>query len=102
LEISQVLKRYKVCGRIARPLGGRHLGHRRNALPGDPPGELEVVEGVPDGGRIPDLNGSGHINRAVGAREPKRHRAAREWNWWAPALRCTTYGRVARLFVLVR
>jgi Mn-containing catalase len=27
------------------------------ALPGDPPGELEVVEGVPDGGRMPDLDG---------------------------------------------
>jgi Mn-containing catalase len=26
-------------------------------LPGDPPGELEVVEGVPDGGQIPELNG---------------------------------------------
>ena len=36
---------------------GRHLGNGETALPGDPPGEIEVVEGVPDGGRIPDLNG---------------------------------------------
>jgi Mn-containing catalase len=27
------------------------------ALPGDPPGELEVVEGAPDGGKIHDLTG---------------------------------------------
>ena len=27
------------------------------ALPGDPPGELEVVEGVPDGVKIAELNG---------------------------------------------
>ena len=32
-------------------------GQGEAALPGDPPGELEVVEGVPDGGKIPDLNG---------------------------------------------
>jgi hypothetical protein len=32
-------------------------GNGETALPGDPPGELEVVEGVPDGGKIPDLNG---------------------------------------------
>jgi Mn-containing catalase len=32
-------------------------GNGEMALPGDPPGELEVVEGVPDGGRIPELNG---------------------------------------------
>jgi Mn-containing catalase len=32
-------------------------GNGETALPGDPPGELEVVEGVPDGGRMPDLNG---------------------------------------------
>ena len=32
-------------------------GNGETALPGDPPGELEVVEGVPDGGSIPDLNG---------------------------------------------
>ena len=31
-------------------------GNGETALPGDPPGELEVVEGV-DGGSIPDLNG---------------------------------------------
>ena len=30
-------------------------GNGEQALPGDPPGDLEVVEGVPDGGRIPDL-----------------------------------------------
>jgi Mn-containing catalase len=28
-----------------------------HALPGDPPGELEVVEGMPDGGKIHDLVG---------------------------------------------
>ena len=27
------------------------------ALPGDPPGELEVVDGAPEGGRIHDLMG---------------------------------------------
>jgi hypothetical protein len=32
-------------------------GNGATALPGDPPGELEVVDGVPDGGKIPDLNG---------------------------------------------
>lgn len=32
-------------------------GNGETALPGDPPGELEVVEGVPDGGRIPELAG---------------------------------------------
>ena len=28
------------------------------ALPGDPPGELEVVDGMPDPGKIPDLAGA--------------------------------------------
>ncbi len=28
------------------------------ALPGDPPGELEVVDGHPDGGKIPELEGA--------------------------------------------
>ena len=32
-------------------------GNGETALPGDPPGELEVVEGVPDGGMIPNLEG---------------------------------------------
>ena len=32
-------------------------GNGETALPGDPPGELEVVDGVPDGGRIPELDG---------------------------------------------
>ena len=32
-------------------------GNGEQALPGDPPGELEVVEGVPDGGVIPNLEG---------------------------------------------
>ena len=27
------------------------------ALPGDPPGELQVVEGMPEGGRIQELTG---------------------------------------------
>ncbi len=30
-------------------------GNGEMALPGDPPGELEVVEGAPDGGQIPDM-----------------------------------------------
>ena len=34
-------------------------GHGETALPTDPPGELEVVDGHPDGGHIPDLSGSG-------------------------------------------
>ena len=28
------------------------------ALPGDPPGQLEVVEGLPEGGKIPELDGN--------------------------------------------
>jgi Mn-containing catalase len=32
-------------------------GNGEQALPGDPPGELEVVEGVPDGAKIAELNG---------------------------------------------
>jgi Mn-containing catalase len=28
------------------------------ALPGDPPGNLEVVEGAPEGGKIPELDGN--------------------------------------------
>ncbi len=34
---------------------GAIWGNGETALPGDPPGPLEVVEGVPDGGRIPEL-----------------------------------------------
>ena len=33
-------------------------GQGEEALPGDPPGELEVVDGMPDGGKIPDLEGA--------------------------------------------
>ena len=32
-------------------------GNGERALPGDPPGELEVVDGPPEGGRIPELEG---------------------------------------------
>ncbi|SFK29560.1 manganese catalase family protein [Methylorubrum salsuginis] len=32
-------------------------GNGEQALPGDPPGELEVVEGMPDGGKIHQLTG---------------------------------------------
>jgi len=32
-------------------------GSGETALPGDPPGELQVVEGVPDGGAMPELTG---------------------------------------------
>lgn len=32
-------------------------GHGETALPGDPPGELEIVDGIPDGGKIHDLTG---------------------------------------------
>ena len=28
------------------------------ALPDDPPGELEVIEGLPDGAKIPELEGT--------------------------------------------
>jgi Mn-containing catalase len=31
------------------------------ALPGDPPGQLEVVDGHPDGGRVPELAGMGAV-----------------------------------------
>ena len=33
-------------------------GNGEQALPGDPPGELEVVEGVPDGAKIANLTGT--------------------------------------------
>jgi Mn-containing catalase len=33
-------------------------GNGEVALPGDPPGELEVVDGPPDGGNIPELEGA--------------------------------------------
>lgn len=33
------------------------IWEREQALPGDPPGELEVIEGMPDGGKIHDLAG---------------------------------------------
>ena len=33
-------------------------GNGETALPGDPPGELEVVSGHPDGGKIPELAGA--------------------------------------------
>ncbi len=33
-------------------------GKGEKALPGDPPGDLQVVEGMPDGGKIPDLEGT--------------------------------------------
>ncbi len=32
-------------------------GNGEQALPGDPPGELEVVDGMPEGGKIHDLTG---------------------------------------------
>jgi Mn-containing catalase len=32
-------------------------GNGETALPGDPPGELEVVEGAPEGANIPDMGG---------------------------------------------
>jgi manganese catalase len=32
-------------------------GNGETALPGDPPGELEVVDGLPDGGKIQQLTG---------------------------------------------
>ncbi len=32
-------------------------GNGEMALPGDPPGELEVIEGLPEGGKIHDLDG---------------------------------------------
>ena len=33
-------------------------GQGEMALPGDPPGELEVVDGLPEGGKIPELAGN--------------------------------------------
>jgi Mn-containing catalase len=36
-------------------------GGGETALPGDPPGDLEVVDGHPDGGRIPELAGMGAV-----------------------------------------
>ncbi len=37
---------------------GAIWGGGEMALPNDPPGELEIVQGMPDGGKIPDLEGS--------------------------------------------
>jgi len=37
---------------------GAIWGNGEQALPGDPPGELEVIEGMPDPGKIPDLKGA--------------------------------------------
>jgi hypothetical protein len=34
------------------------FGRARKALPGDPPGTLEVVDGPPTGGKIPELEGT--------------------------------------------
>ena len=36
-------------------------GGGETALPGDPPGTLEVVDGLPDGGRMPELAGMGAV-----------------------------------------
>jgi Mn-containing catalase len=36
---------------------GAIWGNGEQALPGDPPGKLEVVDGHPDGGKIPELAG---------------------------------------------
>ncbi|MFC5067202.1 manganese catalase family protein [Flaviflagellibacter deserti] len=33
-------------------------GNGEMALPGDPPGELEVVDGIPEGSKIPELEGT--------------------------------------------
>ena len=33
-------------------------GNGETALPGDPPGELEIIDGIPDGGKIHDLAGA--------------------------------------------
>ena len=33
-------------------------GNGEQALPGDPPGELEVVDGLPEGGKMPELAGN--------------------------------------------
>ncbi len=35
----------------------RHLGKGEQALPGDPSGDLEVIDGLPEGGKIHDLTG---------------------------------------------
>ncbi len=36
-------------------------GRDEQALPGDPPGELQVVEGMPDGGKIHELTGKPNV-----------------------------------------
>ena len=40
------------------PAEDRKSAHREMALPDDPPGELEVIEGLPDGAKIPELEGT--------------------------------------------
>ena len=37
---------------------GAIWGGGEMALPNDPPGELEIVDGLPDAGKIPDLAGA--------------------------------------------
>jgi hypothetical protein len=46
-------------GLVYGVMRSRHGGQRqrRTGLPGDPPGELEIVEGAPEGGKIHKLTG---------------------------------------------
>ncbi len=46
---------YTFSPRTTKPC--RYLGNGEVALPDDPPGELEVVEGMPEGGKIHQLVG---------------------------------------------
>jgi Mn-containing catalase len=55
-------------------------GNGEQALPGDPPGQLEVVEGVPDGAKIAGLNGLASAFAPQRAIEPNTTSAiARTW-----------------------
>ena len=51
------------------------------ALPGDPPGELEVVDGMPEGGKIQQLDGRSvglHSGLRAGGNVRDRHEALRK------------------------
>ena len=50
-----------MCPTLPPPAGTGEPVYREQALPGDPPGPLEVVEGMPEGGKIHDLTGEPNV-----------------------------------------
>ncbi len=55
-------------------------GNGEKALPGDPPGKLEVVDGPPEGGRIPELEGTPSAFTPDYAPEEMFEIATKLWN----------------------